>query len=127
MASSTRSSADPRIDSLLPLHPRDFHVLLGLVDRPRHGYGLVKEIERRTEGAMSLDPANLYRAIQKLDSMGLVTESPPPEDDPDDDRRRRYYTITPRGSRALVAEAGRMRDLADAVDAKDPLPSSENP
>lgn len=110
----------------LPVHPRDFHILLTLLDGPRHGYGIVKRIEERTAGALRLDPANLYRAIQRLLEDGLVVEAEPPEDDTDR-RRRRYYAITALGNRTLAAEAERMRGLADAVDAKRPLPSSTDP
>ena len=37
----------------LPLTPLSFHILLTLVDAERHGYGIMKEIEQRTEGLMS--------------------------------------------------------------------------
>ena len=30
----------------LPLKPADFHILLTLLDGPRHGYGIMKEVER---------------------------------------------------------------------------------
>lgn len=100
---------------LIPLHQRDFHILLALLEAPLHGYGLVKAIESRTEGGLRLDPANLYRALQRLGDDALVQEAPAPDEDVDS--RRRYYAITGLGREVLRAEAERMRSLAAAVDA----------
>jgi len=69
------------MSDLHPLHRRDFHILLGLLEAPLHGYGLVKAIERRTDGELTLDPANLYRALQRLEEAELVAETEPPDDD----------------------------------------------
>jgi hypothetical protein len=44
--------ADRNPASLLPLTPAVFHVLLALADGRKHGYAILKEVERRTDGAV---------------------------------------------------------------------------
>ena len=42
------------------------HILLALSDSPRHGYAIVKEIEARTGGTVSLGTGPLYTALKRL-------------------------------------------------------------
>lgn len=119
------TSSESAAGELLPVHPRDFHILLTLLDGECHGYGIVKAIERRTAGQLRLDPANLYRALQRLMQSGLVRDADAPSEDDQDGRKRRYHGITQLGRTTLDAEAERMRRLADAVQAHGPVVSSE--
>ena len=41
-------------NDFLPLSPHQFHILLALTDRERHGYAVIQDIEQRTDGAMRL-------------------------------------------------------------------------
>ncbi len=103
--------ADERVTSLLPLQPTPFHILLSLTDEERHGYAIILEVARRTQGELKLSAGTLYRSIQRMLESGLITETrnrPAPEMD---DERRRYYRITPLGKAVAEAEAGRLRDL----------------
>ncbi len=68
-------TTDERIAAMLPLSPRDYLILFALVDGDRHGYGLVKDVERLSEGAVRIDPANLYRSLRRMVKTGLVVES----------------------------------------------------
>lgn len=103
----------------LPLKPVEVHLLLALAEEDRHGYGIVKEIESRSEGRIRLEPGNLYRHVRKLVEAGWVAPAERrPVDDADPGRRRRYYRITPEGRQVLAAEATRMRRLAEAVEAE---------
>ena len=112
-------------DAALPsLSQRDFHILLTLVDAECHGYGVVKAIGRRTEGAVELDPANLYRAMQRMIDQKLVEEGGR-RVAPDSDRERRYYRITERGRATLAAAAERMRVLVTAAEARQLISRSE--
>jgi len=97
--------------TFLPLKPTDYQILFVLFRRELHGYAMVKAIEERTGGRVSLEPSNLYRRIRRLTGEGLVEESeerPAPELD---DERRRYYGLTELGREVLAAEAQRMREL----------------
>jgi len=101
--------------ALLPLAPDLFHILLALADREQHGYALVKEVERSTNGAVRLAPSLLYRKLKRLMDQGIITETekrPAPELD---DQRRRYYRLTDLGQRLLQADARRLVRLADSV------------
>jgi DNA-binding PadR family transcriptional regulator len=103
--------ADERVTSLLPLQPTTFHILLSLTDEERHGYAIILEVARRTQGELKLSAGTLYRSIQRMLESGLINETrnrPAPEMD---DERRRYYRITPFGKAVAEAEAGRLRDL----------------
>jgi DNA-binding PadR family transcriptional regulator len=98
-------------DDLLPLQPTTFHVLLSLADEDRHGYAIILDVARRTNGELRLSAGTLYRSIQRMLELGLIVETktrPAPEMD---DERRRYYRITPFGTAVARAEAGRLRDL----------------
>ncbi len=89
-----------------------FHILLALDEEERHGYGIIKEVEQRTEGRIRLEPSPLYRRLKRLLDAGIVEEStkrPAPEFD---DERRRYYRLTEAGRRMLAAEARRVVALA---------------
>jgi DNA-binding PadR family transcriptional regulator len=114
--SPTRQSAE-----FLPLAARDFYILFFLAQRERHGYGLVKAIDAHSDGSVRLDPANLYRAIQRLAADGLIADGPR-KVAADSGRERRYYRITELGREVVAAEATRMQALAAAV-LDDPLPT----
>ncbi len=101
----------PAPESLLPLPPAAFHILLSLADEDRHGYAIIQDIVARTSGAVSLGPATLYRTIQRLLDQELIEETserPAPELD---DERRRYYRITTFGRAVARAEAARLAEL----------------
>jgi len=95
-----------------PLTSAQFHILLTLADGQRHGYGIMQEIERRTEGAVELGPGTLYRSIKQLLGRGLIREvdghsGAPPESG----RFRRSYALTQEGRARTVEEAARLRSL----------------
>ena len=98
-------------ESLLPLPPAAFHILLSLADEDRHGYAIIQDVSARTGGEVTLGPATLYRTIQRMLDQDLVVETrerPAPEFD---DERRRYYRITPFGREVARAEAERLANL----------------
>jgi DNA-binding PadR family transcriptional regulator len=94
----------------LPLSTISLYVLLAVADQPLHGYGIIKDVERRTDGVVSLEAGTLYAAVKRLQDEGLlredVTRRPA-----GDDRRRRYYGLTPLGLDALRRECARLSDF----------------
>lgn len=99
-------------ESYLPLKADTFQILLALAEGERHGYAILKEIERSTEGALRLAPSPFYRKLKRLEDEGLVGEAeerPAPELD---DERRRYYGLTDLGHEVLASEARRLVGLA---------------
>ena len=98
-------------DDHLPLPPAVFHILMALADEDRHGYAIIQEVRTRTDGAVRLSPATLYRSIQRMlddDLIVEVNERPAPELD---DERRRYYRITKFGRAVAREEATRLATL----------------
>ena len=112
----TPNSVDPR--SFLPLTPLAFQVLLALADGDRHGYGIIGEVEERTDGLIRLRTGTLYTLLQRLldealieQTTGGTNDAPPVKDDP----RRKYYRLTTLGREVLSAEARRLESvLGDA-------------
>lgn len=101
-----------------------FLVLLAVADQPRHGLGILDDVEARTAGRVRMGPGTLYGTIQKLVDQGRIRETSTVPDPEDDDPRRRYYRITAQGQRALRAEAERMAVLVEAAVAKRVLEES---
>jgi DNA-binding PadR family transcriptional regulator len=103
----------------LPLMPVEFLVLAVLVDRPTHGYGLVRGIEERTGGAISPRPGDLYRVLSRMAERGWIErlgQSPAADrDDPSGDARRTEYSITDSGREVVRAEAELMAAVSGAV------------
>ena len=89
-------------DSLLPLTPAMFHVLVALADAPAHGYAIMKDVEQITSGAVRLSTGTLYGIIKRPLSEGLIKERASTSD------RRRLYELTPFGRAVALAEAGRL-------------------
>jgi len=98
------------VEDLLPLPPATFHILLALCAGDRHGYGIIQDVEERTDGAVRLSAGTLYRTIQRLLERGLIVEPRNPVGVPVDPRRR-YYRITPFGTEVARAETRRLSRL----------------
>lgn len=91
------------------------HVLLAIGPEERHGYAIMQEIERMTNGATRLGPGGIYTTIRRLLDDGLIEESDDRPDPDVDDQRRRYYRLTGAGRAAAGAEVRRMETLVRAA------------
>jgi DNA-binding PadR family transcriptional regulator len=98
--------------------PPVFHILLALADEERHGYGIMQDIARQTEGGLRLGPGTLYGCLKRMLAAGLVEESEMRPDPQLDDERRRYYRMTAAGRRALKAEVQRLAGAVGAAKKK---------
>ena len=96
------------IESLLPLTPASFQILLVLADAPSHGYAIMQEVARLTDGTTHLGPGTLYRTIQKLIDDGVIEPM-----GIDADERRVPYRLTRLGLNVAKAEATRLARLVD--------------
>jgi DNA-binding PadR family transcriptional regulator len=89
-----------------------FHILLTLAEGRRHGYGIMQEIFRRTDGTLELGPGTLYRSIKQLLERGLITEVEDASgEESRQEKRRRPYALTPAGKARTAEEARRLREL----------------
>jgi DNA-binding PadR family transcriptional regulator len=113
MAKHPEEVPDPR--TLLPLTPAVFHIMLALAQSECHGYGIMLEVERLTQGLLRLGPGTLYRSIQRLLVDGLIEERRDMQDTGGDDERRRYYRLTRLGLEVAQAEAQRLQILVKAA------------
>src|SRR5207253_10976236 len=100
-----------------------FHILLALADGDCHGYGIMQEVERRSQGKVRLGPGTLYGSIKRLLHAGLIEESDVRPEAESDDERRRYYRLTDFGQRVAAAEAERLAHLVSVARAKSILPN----
>ncbi len=110
----------PRLsEDFLPLKPATFLVLVVLAAQELHGYGIKKEVGKRSAGRIDMEPGMLYRLMARLVAQGLIAEADRRKVDEEGDERRRYYRITDLGREVVEAEAARMVHLADSRDVRD--------
>jgi DNA-binding PadR family transcriptional regulator len=109
-------------ESLLPLRPSVFHILLALSDGDLHGYGIMQEVAEHTSGQIRLGPGTLYGTIKRLLTDGLIVEADERPDPQLDDERRRYYRLTDFGQRVLKAEVRRISDMVLVAQRKRLIP-----
>ena len=109
---------------LEPLSPQVFAILLALGDEPRHGYGILKEVEERTGGQVALLPGSLYSAIRRMLEAGWIEEVEMAVEG--DDPRRRYYGLTEAGRRLAQDEARRMSTLLRVAAEKELMPARQS-
>jgi DNA-binding PadR family transcriptional regulator len=85
------------------------HILLSLAAEDLHGYGIMQDVARQSQGQYKLGPGTLYDNLQKLIQRKLVQElgRRPGDEDP----RRRYYRLTALGRGVLAAETARLASV----------------
>ena len=96
-----------------PLSSATLHILLALAGGNLHGYGIIKEVVRNSNGHYRLGPGTLYDNLKKLMAAGLVADAPPAKSKSasmkEDDRR--LYVLTNEGKDALAAEVERLQSV----------------
>jgi DNA-binding PadR family transcriptional regulator len=99
-----------------PLSSATLHILLALAGGNLHGYGIIKEVVRNSNGHYRLGPGTLYDNLRKLMAAGLVADAPTPSTSKrksvsikEDDRR--LYTLTNEGKDTLAAEVERLQGV----------------
>ena len=95
------------VEGFLPLKPAELNVLLALAEEEMHGYGIMKDVERRT-GKKLLGPGTLYRILDSLLGRRWIEEAGSEEEG---GRTRRYFRITASGRDAAGAEIGRLKEI----------------
>ena len=98
-----------------PLSRTAMHVLIAIGPEERHGYAIMREIARMTEGQTRLGPGGVYTTIKRLLDDGLIEESDERPDPELDDQRRRYYRLTGLGRAVASAEVRRLETLVRAA------------
>ena len=94
-----------------PMTESYFYILLCLYRGPSHGYGIMRDALRLSEGRVHIGSGTMYGATGSMMKKGWIEECPAPDTD-----RRRLYTLTDKGREVLLAEADRLRSLAAAAE-----------
>jgi len=99
----------PQLDAraTIPLTEPVLLILMGLSDKPRHGYAVLKDIEALTNGRVRLSTGTLYGALRRLSRDKWIERF---EQD-DKSREKQAYKLTPAGRRELQLELSRMNEL----------------
>ncbi|MQA75467.1 MAG: hypothetical protein GEU88_14180 [Solirubrobacterales bacterium] len=87
-------------------------LVLHLIEREdQYGNRLIEEIERITEGVISVNPNTIYPLLRQLEAQGMIKgdwEHP-------DRRTRRYYSITAAGRREHRRLRAEVEPFLDSV------------
>jgi len=89
-----------------------FLVLTALAGGSQHGYGIITDVERISDGRVRLRAGTLYTALERLAADGLIGVD---REEIVDNRLRRYYRLTPTGEERLAEEALHLRSNAHAA------------
>ena len=83
-------------------------ILAALASGPQHGYLLMREIERLSDGRVSLSTGTMYGALRRLLEAGWIAAV----ELEDASRDKQGYRLTADGRRRLAAEHQRLEQLA---------------
>lgn len=86
-----------------PLTEAVYYILLSL-HNPLHGYGIMQNIKKLTDGRLNIGAGTLYGAINTLISKGYISEY-------SSDPAKKEYIITDDGKAVLETELNRLREL----------------
>jgi DNA-binding PadR family transcriptional regulator len=93
---------------LIPLTPAVFFILFALADGEKHGYAIMQQTNKLSEGKFRMGPGTLYTTIQRLLDFALIEEFSGNSEADSRDSRRRYYRLTRQGKTLLDLEINRM-------------------
>ncbi len=86
-----------------------FLILTALAAGSQHGYGIISDVARISEGRVQLRAGTLYAALDRLRLDGWIAID---REEIVDSRLRRYYRLTPDGTSRLATEAARIQSNA---------------
>jgi DNA-binding PadR family transcriptional regulator len=96
----------------VPLREPAFLVLTSLAAGPQHGYAMIEDVARISDGQVRLHAGTLYAVLDRLRTAGLIEVE---REEIVQSRLRRYYRISGAGAERLAVEAERMRRHAKAA------------
>ena len=97
----------------LPLREPTFLVLTALAAESQHGYSILDDVRRISEGRVRLQAGTLYGILDRLRQDSLIEVD---REEVVASRLRRYYRLTPLGRDLLKAETARLHRNAAAAD-----------
>jgi DNA-binding PadR family transcriptional regulator len=102
--------------TLVPLTPAVFYILLALAGGDKHGYEIMKQVKQDSRGTVRMGTGTLYGSIKRMLAGGLIEEAGERPAPAIADERRRYYRLTTLGRRAFDAELQRYYEVVSLAD-----------
>lgn len=90
-----------------PLTPPIFYILLSLATKERHGYDIMKQVEKDSQGKVLLGPGTLYGAIKRMLEEKLLVAVDT------NYARRKYYKLTEKGRSTFMSELERYNQAVE--------------
>lgn len=90
----------------------EFYILLSLAIKSRHGYEIMKQVEKDSRDKVLLGSGTLYGSIKRMLASKLIEEVA------GDNPRRKYYTLTEKGRTSLSSELQRYSDAVELAKRK---------
>jgi DNA-binding PadR family transcriptional regulator len=84
----------------LPLSEATYYIML-MLEKPRHGYGVMQKVEEITQGVITIGPGTLYGAFSTLEKEGLIEMVR-------SEHRRKVYVLTEIGRAVLRGQIERL-------------------
>ena len=97
-----------------PLSEPVLLILMSLIDKPRHGYALIKDIEALSNGRVRLSTGTLFGALRRLLEDQWIERF----EQEDTTRQKQAYRLTPEGQKQLEQELDRMKHLSRVATAR---------
>lgn len=80
-----------------------YYILLALSE-PQHGYGIMQEVERHTDGRVKIGAGTLYNLLSRFEEENFIVQI-------SEENRRKIYTLTDKGLDILIEEYKRLKQL----------------
>lgn len=96
---------DKMIKKYIPMTETAFYILLSLKE-PRHGYGIIKNVEDMTKGRLVLGSGTIYGTLTKMQKDGIIAVYA-------DEERKKIYEVTDSGKILMLREIERLNELRE--------------
>lgn len=87
----------------VPMTETGFYILLCL-RKEAHGYSIVKQVAKLTQGELKISPGTMYGSLSKMEKDGLIRFVR-------EEEKRKIYCITDLGTQVLELEMNRIERL----------------
>lgn len=92
----------------VPMTETGFYILYCLQE-PMHGYNIVQQVLRLTDGEIRISPGTMYGSLSKMERDGVICFVR-------EEEKRKIYRITELGREVLALEMRRIRRLYRTVE-----------
>ncbi len=96
-----------------PLTESYFYILLCLYHNPMHGYGIMQETQRLSNGRVKIGSGTMYGAVSNMLKKNWINEIKCMQSD---EKNKRLYELTETGKDILESEIKRLHELTDSAD-----------